>query len=200
MTAPIADPHNIRVATTGRMYLATSSAAKFPITLLDEFTAWGPDWTKLGEFDTDAIEYGFSDDIEELRSWQNGVVRIIVKGRELTLKANALESSRQVVEAFHGGSFGPWKPEGTTVPGVSALTIGTTTARPVYKIGFEWFDGDPAARHTWRLQLETVQVSQVESPKFNGENAVKWGMTLKALGKGGVLAQWITNDPAVVGS
>ncbi|MGW3072735.1 phage tail tube protein [Kitasatospora sp. NPDC001132] len=176
------DTDLVRVAVTGTIYQAKAGtaipAAGKPV---------GPEFTPLGTFSDDGVEHGFEEDTQEVTSWQRGTVRVIVKGRTLTLKLSALESSPAVLEAFYGA-----KPVIDSVSKSVTVDIKPNVARPKNAFLFEFKDGDDK---TWRLHIPSGQVSQVESPKFSGGDAVMWGMTLRALGAGDNLAQWQITDP-----
>ncbi|MFG2183074.1 hypothetical protein ACGFLS_30745 [Streptomyces abikoensis] len=174
----------VRVAVTGTIFMADEGTSIPAAGTKPEPKQWKP----LGTFNDDGVEHGFKEDTQEVKSWQRGVVRVIVTGRVLTLKLSALESSPTVLEAFYG-----------TAPTIDKLAKSVTfhikpnVARPKASFLFEWKDGD---EKTWRMHIPTGQVSEVESPKFSGGDAVVWGMTLQALGGGEALAEWQITDPA----
>jgi hypothetical protein len=174
------DTDLVRVAVTGTIYLADQNTV-----IPSPGTAAGAMWKALGTFTDDGVEHGFSEDTQEVKSWQRGTVRVIVKGRTLTLKLSALESSPAVLTAFYGST-----PVIDTVKKSVTYDIKPSVARPKNAFLFEWADG----ANTWRLYIPVGQVSEVDSPKFNGGDAVMWGMTLQALGAGDALAQWQITD------
>lgn len=184
----------VRVAQTGRLFYSDpAAAAALPATWVAG-GAWPAAWKSLGLFDEDAVEHSFSDDTDEITSWQRGVVRIIVKGRELTLKLSALETSVEVLEMFYGATFA-LQPGNTS----AKLSISASAARKPVTLGFEWEDSSSGA--LWRLYVPRATVSDSDSPKFAGGDAVKWGVTLRALGSDAPsLAEWTTNDPQVLTS
>ncbi|MFE7315140.1 hypothetical protein ACFU7T_18975 [Streptomyces sp. NPDC057555] len=173
----------VRVAVTGTIYTAETGteipAAGKPADMQK--------WKALGTFTDDGVEHNFEEDTEEVESWGRGTVRVIVKGRTLTLKLSALESSPGVLGAFYGAT-----PMVDKVAKSVTLDIQPNVARPKEAYLFEWRDGDD---RVWRMFIPRGQVSEVESPKFSGGEAVSWGMTLHALGTGGSLAQWQITDP-----
>ncbi|UJB43602.1 phage tail tube protein [Streptomyces sp. A1-5] len=170
----------VRVAVKGTIYMA-DNGTEIPVA----GSKPGSTWTPLGTFNDDGVEHGFEEDTEEVKSWQRGVVRVIVTGRTLTLKLSALESSPPVLEAFYGTP-----PAIDTATKTVSFYIKPNVARPKAAFLFEWTDGDKA----WRMHIPTAQVSEVESPKFSGADAVIWGMTIQALGGGENLAQWQIAD------
>ncbi|WP_433224469.1 hypothetical protein [Microtetraspora malaysiensis] len=175
------DTDLVRVAVTGTIYKGAPGtdipAAGAPT---------GSAWTPLGTFTEDGVEHGFSEDTQEIPSWQRGIVRVVIKGRKLTLKLSALESSPAVLGDFYGSV--PVVDETTktvTVP------IAANAVRPKQAYLFEFVDDDAV----WRLYLPTAQVSEVESPKFTSGDAVTWGMTIQAIGSSDNLGEWQIDDP-----
>lgn len=185
MTTPIYQPDLARVAVTGTVYKAALGT-----TMPAAGVAVAGTWASLGTFTDDGVEHEFSEDTEDITSWQNGVIRTIVKGRSLTLKLKALESSPVVVETFYGSTL-----VGATDEMSATLKIKATVSRPREAFLFEWQDG---AAVTWRLLIAVGQVSDLESPSFKNSEAVTWGMTVKALGANGDLAEWQITDTAVL--
>ncbi|MGY1440160.1 phage tail tube protein [Streptomyces reniochalinae] len=172
----------VRVAVTGTIYKA-ETGAEMPA----PGAAVGAEFVPLGTFDDDGVEHEFSEDTEEVKSWQRGTVRVIVTARSLTLKMNSLESSPAVLEDFYGAI-----PEIDAETGSVTIDIKPSVSRPKSAYLFEWKDGDDKV---WRMLIPTGQVSEVESPKFSSAEAVAWGMTIQALGGGELLAQWQITDP-----
>jgi hypothetical protein len=172
----------VRVAVTGTIYKApVGTAAPAP------GEAVGKSFVPLGTFTDDGVEHEFSEDTEEVKSWQRGTVRVIVTGRTLTLKLSALESSPAVLGDFYGAS-----PVVDASTKTVTLDVKPSVSRPKSAYLFEWQDGDD---RIWRMFIPTGQVSEVESPKFSSAEAVTWGMTIQALGGGSALAQWQITDP-----
>lgn len=136
------------------------------------------------------MSHEFKEDTDQITSWQNGVVRTLVKGRKLTLKVSALESSRAVLETFYGSTLAA----GTDAKS-GVLDIKATVSRPRESYLFEWQD---AVSQVWRLYIPVGQVSDVDSPSFKNSEAVTWGFTLSALGSAGSLAQWQIADAPVL--
>ena len=174
------DTDLVRVAVTGTIYTADPNTA-----IPAAGATTGATWKALGTFSDDGVEHGFSEDTQEVKSWQRGTVRVIVKGRTLTLKLSALESSPAVLGAFYGSV-----PVVDTAKKSVTLDIQPSVARPKFAYLFEFKDG----ASVWRLYIPTGQVSEVDSPKFTGGDAVMWGMTIQALGAGDSLAQWQITD------
>ncbi len=197
MTSPF-EPDDIRIANTGQVvYAATGTTVPALTPAQNELTEFGVGFSSLGLFDPDAVEHEMDEDTEEITTWQAGVVKIIVKGRKLTLKVPAMQSSIAVVEEFYGASF---VLVGTEPNQVARMPIRNTQARLTRLYIFEWIDA--ATEAIWRLQFDRGQVGEVESPTFNAQGAVKWGMTLQALGTGlsadSELASWTTNDLSIL--
>ncbi len=184
----------IRVANTGQIVAAGST---IPVLTPSQstLTTFASPWVNLGSFNEDGVEHEMSEDTEEIRTWQEGLVRIIVKGRTLTLKTGVLNSSRAVIEQYYGGTF---VLTGTSPNQVAKLDISNTQARPSGKFVFEWLDG--ATGSIWRMVFPNGQVGEVESPKFNAQGAVEWGMTITSLGgsAASVIGYWETNDEDVL--
>lgn len=190
------DPDAIRVANTGQI---VTGGVTIPALTPDQttLTTFAAPWVGLGLFTEDGVEHEFSEDVEKLVTWQSGVVKYIVKGRELMLKIAAVESSPAVLEAYYGA---PFVEVGEVGDEVGRLSITNTQPRPVAKWVYEWQDQDTGA--IWRLVFERGQIGEVESPTFNSQGAVMWGMTATALGgaSGSVMAYWETNDPTILAS
>ncbi|WP_043471150.1 hypothetical protein [Kitasatospora sp. MBT66] len=179
-------PELTRVATGGALYKAPLGTPLPAAGVTTDLTKW----TSLGTFTDDGVSHEFSEDTDEITSWQNGVVRTLVKGRKLTLKVSALESSKAVLETFYGSAL---TAGGDSKSGV--LDIKATVSRPRETYLFEWQD---AVGQMWRLYIPVGQVSDVESPSFKNTEAVTWGFTLSALGNAGSLAQWQITDAPVL--
>jgi hypothetical protein len=175
------DTDLVRVAVTGTIYKADPNT-DIPTPGKEA----GKEWTPLGTFTDDGVEHGFSEDTQEVKSWQRGTVRVIVTGRTLTLKLSALESSPSVLEAFYGAA-----PVIDSANKAVTFDVKPNVARPKNAFLFEFRDGDDKV---WRMHIPSGQVSEVESPKFSGGDAVMWGMTIQALGSGEALAQWQITD------
>ena|SRR5690606_17927983 len=180
----------VRVANDGRVFWApVDSEAELPTTW-EANADWGAEWASLGLFNEDGVEHSLEDDTEDLLTWQRGAVRVTTTNRELTLTLVAMESSVRVLEMFYDTTI--------TSTGTSAsIVIPHATPRSQYKFGFEWYDklGDS----TWRLYIPVGSVGEVESPTFNKQGAVTWGMTIRAMTSDeDYLARWDTNDPQVL--
>jgi hypothetical protein len=176
----------VRVAVTGTIYQAPQDTELPAAGEPTDLKTWSP----LGTFNDDGVEHGFAEDTQEVKSWQRGIVRVIVTGRTLTLKLSSLESSPTVLEAFYGSA-----PVVDTGKKSVTIDIKPNVARPKMAYLFEWKDGEDKI---WRMHIPTGQVSEVESPKFSSGDAVMWGMTLQALGGSENLAQWQIADAAFV--
>lgn len=190
------DPTQVRVAQTGRLFYADPADNPVLPTAWTSGTAWASPWKSLGLFNEDAVEHTFSDETEEITSWQRGLVRIVVTGRELTLGLSALETSVPVLEMFYGAAFAGGT--GTTGSYTSAtLAIPHAAARKPVTLGFEWEDSENGA--VWRLEVPRATVAETENPTFTNGGALQWGMTLRALGSDSAfLARWTTNDADVL--
>jgi hypothetical protein len=191
------DPDLVKVATTGVIFTApklagaTAPTAKIdPITGAIKLEGESKDaWHTLGLFSEDGVEHDFSEETEDIKSWQSGTVRTVITGRDLTLKFGALESSPAVLEAFYGLAPGSVTP-GTG--GKASFSISSNAKRAPFASFFVIRDGDML----WTMHLPNSQVSEVESPKFSSAEAITWGMTVKALGdENGNLATWDITDP-----
>jgi hypothetical protein len=188
-------PQNVRVAQGGRLQFADPADNPTVPALWSPTTSWGTPWRSLGLFNEDAVEHTFSDETEEIVSWQRGVVRIVVTGRELTLALSALETSADVLEMFYGAAFVGVGSAGSYTAG--RMEISHNAVRKPVTLGFEWYDGSNGA--TWRLEVPNATVAETENPTFTNSGAVEWGMTLRALGtEADYLAAWTTNDPGVL--
>ncbi|MFD3956578.1 MULTISPECIES: phage tail tube protein [Streptomyces] len=204
------DSDLVKVATTGVMYVAKKAdgviAPKAEINTTTgaiELVAAGAyakegsaadKWSTLGLFNDDGVEHEFSEDTEDVKSWQSGTVRTIITGRDLTLKFGALESSPRVLEAFYGLEPGSVKIEDG---GKASFKIAANAKREPFAAFFVIRDGDML----WTMHMPNAQVSEVESPKFSSGQAITWGMTVKALGDAnGNLATWDITDPSLNGA
>jgi hypothetical protein len=183
------EPANALAGVTGAIYYAPfGTAFPDPLDLADTgLTDWGATWKSLGTFNPDGVEHEFSEDIQEVPSWQKGIVRVIVKGRTVKLKLTALESRIEVIQQYYGEEF---------VMGGSFeyayLDINPTTPRTPCAYGFEWVDTSTGG--VWRLKMPRAQAGNPENSKFNGE-VLSWGMSVSALGSSSTyVAQWETNE------
>jgi hypothetical protein len=192
---------NVRVAVTGRVYYA--QGAKYSevkaqvedissnLDTIDKFTA-------LGNMSEDALEADFSDETENIVSWQSGNVRTIVKSREATMKCASLETSREAIQLFYGMSaenITSGANDGTV------YKVDAAVARPTMVAVFEFRDGklaDGTTDRVFRFVMPQSQVSEVEAPKFTSGEAVTWGVTFSALGDpSDGLLRLISNDTAM---
>lgn len=155
-------------------------------------------WVSLGVFDENGVEHNLEEETKEIKTWQLGLIKVIVIGRKLGIKVPAMESSKPVIERYYGGEFVL-----TGAPGseVARLDIENTAPRPVEKGCFEWLDS--ATGSIWRLVLDRAQVGEVENPAFNAQGALVWGMSVMGLGGGtsgaaGVIGYWETNDADII--
>ncbi len=206
MTTPTGyqfDNGMVRVATTGTiMYLDDNDGAKYggvqkyledPSKNLVAADSGG--LSHLGFLSDDAVEHEFSDDTQDITSWQGGVVRTVIKSRTASFKLASLETSRQALELFYGSTIVK-APVGTGFK----LSVGSNVARRKLITCFEFKDGflpDGVTERIYRIILPSSQVTELESPKFTASDAVTWGMTIKALGSGFDLVTLISNDPAL---
>ncbi|MGI5245418.1 hypothetical protein [Dactylosporangium sp. CA-139066] len=189
------DPDAIRVANNGIIVVAATGTTIPALTHSQHaLTAWADPFVSLGTFNEDGVEHEFSEDTEDIKTWQLGLVRTIVKGRSATLKIGAVESSKATLERFYGAEFVVTGASGSEI---AKLTVTNTAPRPAELYVFEWLDSATGA--VWRCVFERGQVGKVESPKFNAKGALEWGMTLSALGgsANSTLMYWETNDPAI---
>ncbi|GGM39558.1 hypothetical protein GCM10012275_08050 [Longimycelium tulufanense] len=184
----------VRVATTGAIYFADDETGTRYDTLKDkvkkvDVALADTDFQHLGFLSEDAVEHEFDDDIEDIPSWQGGIVRSIVKSRSATFKIASLETSREALSLFYGADV-------TTDTGVHSLDVGANVARKKMICVFEFRDGHlpSGTERVYRIVLPSSQVTELESPKFTAGDAVTWGMTIKALGSRHPLLSIYTND------
>lgn len=190
----------VRVASTGQVYyIEDDTGSKFPQlqAQLEDPNQPVQDITthrflQLGLLSEDALEHEFADEVEDIISWQKGVVRSIVKTRDATFKLAALETSRASLELFYGSIMS------TSPAGVSTLRVEGAVARRKMICVVEFQDGtlpDSTTPRIYRMILPSSQVSELESPKFSSGEAVSWGVTIKALGGFYDLITLVSNDP-----
>jgi hypothetical protein len=92
-----ADIDNVRVGVTGAFYTAPVGTA-FP----SAFAAPGGSWVELGWIGEDGVTESYSDDVTELRAWQNAtVLRTLITGTTNTVATTLVETNETVLEVFH---------------------------------------------------------------------------------------------------
>ncbi|MFK0290326.1 hypothetical protein ACIQU6_07565 [Streptomyces sp. NPDC090442] len=163
----------VTVAAVGRIYVAPNET---DFSGIDDLKGEDSPWKSLGLFDAETgVEHAFEEETEDIKSWQQGVVRTIVTSRDLTLKFLALETSPRTLELFYGLETGSIKPG---ADGSFTWKVGASAKRAPFSAVMVLEDGETVIS----AYLRSAQVSEVEAPTFSAADAIKWGMTIKALG------------------
>ena len=176
----------VRVAGTGEVYVApVGTAAPSDLsTPLDE------PWIGLGYSSEDGVTIARSVESEGISAWQSATpVRTIFTGMELTVTSQFLQSNKEILPLFFGGSEFA---ETAADSGVFKMDISTVPAGVERAVCIEWRDGS----YTHRLYIARAEVSETDDVSLNRTSAVGWGMTFSALApQSGPLATWLTDDP-----
>ncbi|MCZ0973163.1 hypothetical protein O1L55_20715 [Streptomyces albulus] len=177
---------NVRVAEGGEVWVTSEIITDDDLVqMLDPNLRLPSKFINLGLIDPDGFEHGYQENDAEVIRWGSGTVANKTISREFTVKLTAMETTRDVVELFYGGSL-------DTNASFGTMHIdGPTNIRPEVCVVFKLQDGDVQ----WRLVLPVAYITDFEPPKFNAGQAVTWGMTFKAIDSYGYLAQWSSNDP-----
>lgn len=157
---------NVRVATTGAIYVAPTGTT-LPTTptgaLNAAFLAHN-----VGYISEDGISMGVSEDITDIKAWQNAsVVRKIQTGHDVTFHFTMLETASDPLSLYFGNFAG------------SAVTVSATTlAHNCYVIQIE--DGDDDIR----IVIPDGQVTERGDLTFANGDAIKYEVTLTAFPDG----------------
>jgi len=129
------DASKVRVAITGAVYFAASSASA-PANATDPVPAGYRD---VGFISEDGVTEAYEDDVEEIVAWQGAtVVRTVLTSSEATLAFQMIETNKNSLELYHKGSE-------ITGPGPFVLKVKPPT-QVRQKMIFDVIDGDKHIR------------------------------------------------------
>ncbi|RLU83927.1 phage tail protein [Streptomyces griseocarneus] len=182
------NPSEIRVAGTGRVYLAkVGTAAPADVTAL-----WSDDWHNLGYTSTDGVKFGRKGKTAVIDTWQSlSPARTIFTEHELTVKFSMLQLNRDTFPFFFSGG----DVQSTPNSGSFKYDIQADPGEDERALGLEFQD---AGDITYRLVVPRGLVTVNDDVDFNRKGAVKLGVTFTAmsLGPNAPLATWLMKDKA----
>ncbi|MFI2370558.1 phage tail protein [Streptomyces sp. NPDC018833] len=186
----------IRVAGTGRLYVATANA-ELPTTFGPESAAdWtAKQWKDLGYTTADGVTFAKKDKLEPVDSWQAvSPVHFTYSDRDLTLKFSLLQFNEETLPFFMGG--GEVKAEPATSTEVFRYDIGDRAYADVRALGLEFTDKAGPNAVTYRFYIPRGQVTASDDIKLARKSAAQLGITFTAMsqGDGKPLASFVMKD------
>ncbi|GGM39552.1 hypothetical protein GCM10012275_08040 [Longimycelium tulufanense] len=179
---------SVRIGRVGEVYFSTDDLSPLEVAQATDASLPIPArFSSVGLLSDDGFEHEFSEDVKEITNWTRGNVSQIIRGRVLTMKFTALETSGTTVGMFYGSDA-----QGNELNVVLTVTNGYSR-RPCYALLYCIYDGPVQ----WRLFVPHAHVTELDAPEFTPGGMVKWGITFKAMDNAGYLATWSTNDPTV---
>lgn len=175
------DATKVRVAVTGEVYYAATSATK-PTNATSTpdaaFTA-----NLIGYLSEDGISMSISTDVTDIKAWQNGdTVRKIQTGSDVTFQFTAIEMNPKTLAAFLGNY--------TAVDSTSGSAQITGSALPHKAWVFDVVDGDARVR----LVVPDGQVTERGDVPIGGSDAISLPFTLTAYPDGSGVKAYLYID------
>ncbi|MGK5631219.1 phage tail protein [Streptomyces sp. URMC 123] len=165
--------NEIRVAGTGRILVAKANTAG----PTDMTANWSGDWVDLGYTTTDGIKFNKKDKIDPVDTWQSvSPARFIYSDRDLTVKFQLLQLSKETLPFFMGGD--PVETVGTGAATHFKYNLASNPKKDERALGIEFSDG---AEATYRFVIKRGQVTETEELALTRTGAVKLGVTFTAL-------------------
>ncbi|MFG2721597.1 phage tail protein [Streptomyces sp. NPDC048416] len=183
------NPSEIRVAGTGRIYLAkpgTDAPA-------DTTAEWGPAWHELGYTSTDGVKFGRKGKTANIDTWQSLTpARTIYTERELTLKFGMLQLNEDTLPFFFGGGA---VQEIAPNLDLYKYEIQSDQGEDERALGVEFTDGTEVH---YRFVVPRGLVTVSDDVDLNRKGAVKLGVTFTAMASkpDAPLATWLMKDKA----
>jgi hypothetical protein len=188
----------IRVAGSGRLFVAPAGTAA-PTAFTDNSGAdWGAAWKDLGYTSADGVTFAKKDKLEPVDSWQAvSPIHFVYSDRDLTLKFSLLQFNEDTLPFFMGG--GEVKPEGTPpVADVYRYDIQERAYADVRALGLEFTDVKAGSNTAvkYRFFIPRGQVTASDDIKLARKSAAQLGITFTAMspGNGGPLASFVMKD------
>lgn len=178
------DTAEVRAGLDGGVYVAPLGTA-MPTTATGVLDAA---FVHLGYFNDDGVEIDPSQDREEFTAWQSVVpVRRVLTGSQFNLTFTMIQTNREIMELYF--------PDASTATAGSdnTLTIPANPASDVRSFIFEWIDGAIANR----VLIERGEVIDVDNMQVQRGAPVGFQVTVTAYPVSGVIAEWVSNDPAL---
>ncbi|MEV7089055.1 phage tail protein [Streptomyces sp. NPDC093085] len=184
------DSSQIRIAGTGRLFVAEAGAAA-PVNFA---TDWDPQvWKDLGYTSTDGVTFAKKDKLDPVETWQSvSPARFIYADRDLTLKFSMLQFNESTLPFFMGGAA--VEPV-ASADGVFSYAISDGPQFDERALGLEFTDGTDV---TYRFVIPRGQVTASDDIKLARKAAALLGVTFTALAakEGEPLATFLMKDPA----
>ncbi|MER0447670.1 phage tail protein [Streptomyces sp. Edi4] len=181
------NPSEIRVAGTGRIFLAAVGTAA----PADTTAVWGPAWHDLGYTSTDGVKFGRKGKTANIDTWQSLTpARTIYTQRELTLKFGMLQLNEDTLPFFFGGGQVSEVAPNTDL---YKYEIHSDQGEDERALGIEFTDGTQVA---YRFVVPRGVVTVSDDIDLNRKGAVKLGVTFTAMAPkpGEALATWLMKD------
>ncbi|MFF3376251.1 phage tail protein [Streptomyces sp. NPDC002680] len=191
----------IRIAGTGRLYVAVAGTA-VPTVFSDTPAAdWGARWKDLGYTSGEGVTFSKKDKLEAVDSWQTiSPVHFVYSDRDLTLKFSLLQFNEDTLPFFMGG--GSVKPvEGSAGgSGVFEYKIADRAYADVRALGLEFTDvrASDGSVVTYRFGIPRGQVTASDDIKLGRKAPAQLGITFQALAsvEGESLGGFVMKDAA----
>ncbi|GAA3374297.1 hypothetical protein GCM10020367_37640 [Streptomyces sannanensis] len=188
----------IRVAGTGRLYVATADTDAPATFGADSAADWTDlDWKDLGFTSGEGVTFSKKDKLEPVDSWQSvSPVHYIYSARDLTLKFSLLQFNEDTLPFFMGG--GDVKAEGTAGTDIYRYDIAERPFSDVRALGLEFTDVKAGTTDVvkYRFYIPRGQVTASDDIKLARKSAAQLGITFTAMSKGDgkALASFIMKD------
>ncbi|MEU9295445.1 phage tail protein [Streptomyces sp. NPDC048266] len=188
----------IRVAGTGKLYVATAGADAPTTFGADTAADWtGAGWKDLGFTTGDGVTFAKKDKLEPIDSWQSvSPVHFIYSSRDLSLKFSMLQFNELTLPFFMGGGKVEAEPAASTE--TYKYEIAERPFADVRALGLEFTDvkagGTTAV--TYRFIIPRGQVTASDDIKLARKAASQLGVTFTAMsqGDGKPLATFLMKD------
>ncbi|MFR9795512.1 phage tail protein [Streptomyces sp. MS06] len=190
----------IRVAGTGRLYVADADTP-VPTTFSgDPATDWATGWKDLGFTTSDGVVFSKKDKVEPVDSWQAvSPVHFLYSDRDLTLKFHLLQFNEDTLPFFMGGGAVS-QPDAAGNPDVYQYDVPDRAFPDVRALGLEFTDvqtiSGTSTPVTYRFHIARGQVTASDDMKLARKAAAQLGVTFTAMsaGDGSALASFVMKD------
>ncbi len=189
----------IRVAGSGRIFVAAAGTALPTAFTGKPDTDWGANWKDLGFTTSDGVTFAKKDKLEPVDSWQAvSPVHFTYSDRDLSLKFSLLQFNELTLPFFMGG--GAVADAATPSNGIYRYDIADSPKADARALGLEFTDtkASDGSVVTYRFYIPRGQVTASDDIKLARKAASTLGITFTALTAGDdkPLASFVMKDSA----
>lgn len=164
----MSNSENVRVATTGAIYIGPTSAAA--PTASDSTLA--PSFVELGYANSDGISFSPERSTNAITAWQNAaMVREVITESNVSYTFTLMETNQSVLETYYGTEM---------IDGVIDFAPGKTGGRKSFVIDI--LDDDKVIRH----YIPNGEIINIGEQSFQNGEAIQYEVTITAYDVNGV--------------